>query len=1163
MSDISKRVAGLSPEKRDLLLRRLQQQAAPARPAPTLPRIVPDPEGRHQPFPLSDIQQAYWVGRSGLFDLHSRGTTIYMAFEISGLEDQFTAIFQQRFEHAIGRMVERHDMLRAIILPDGRQQILPGVPPYRIALIDLRGCDPHAVEAELASFRERMCRQRRPLDRWPLFEIVAHQLDGRRMRLHIGIEALLLDGRSRTLFLQELFQLAGFPESAAPPLECSYRDYVLTWAAFRESELYQHAREHWLSRLPTLPPAPELPLSVNIDPSTPNWERECAFQLDLQTWQRLKARAAQSGLSPSGVALAAFVEVLTAWSRCPRFTIGLVGTYRPPLHPQIQDIIGNFQTLYLLPVENSRATFEARAMRLQEQTTTDLEQRYFSGFEVLRELNRLRGRSSRAALPIWFNSLLEYSHPSYRIASAATTTPPAPDAAPPLPAEQPAGLALDIREVAANLYGPQLLLAPTIREGASGELHCAWHAVEHVFPAGLMDDMMAAYQRLLRRLADDKQCWHQMARELVPPEQLERRAPTGDSAAPVPGELLHALFAAQVAQRPAQPAVIAAGRTLSYQELDRRSSQVAARLRELGAGPGALVAIALDHGWQQVVAVLGVLRSGAGYLPLDPRSPTVPPCDLPGQVTLALTHAALDAEPAWPPHIQRLHLDRLAPSGDAEIPIVPRQSPDDPAYISFTWDAGRPSAVLNAHRGTANTILAINCDFRVGPGDRVLALSPLTCDLSVYDIFGPLAAGATIVIPPSAATDPVGWAELIAREHVTVWNSPPALLELLVTHLERNPAQVPRTLRLAFLSRDWIPLALPDRLRALIAEIALVGLGGATEASIWSLAYPIAAVEPGWSSIPYGRPLGNQNAYVLDTSLESCPDWVPGHLYLGGPGLAPGYLGRPDLTAERFVPCPWSVVSRQLQRTTDYGPLTTDNRLYRTGDLARYLPDGTIELLGPAEQAQTTLYGYPVAPRQIEAALERHPAVRAVVVLAREDRPGERRLVAYVVPDQEQRSKNKEQKRETPDSQFSILNSQFTQELRQFLRERLPYYMQPAIVVLLEALPLTPHGAVDRRALPAPAATPPGAFVAPRDALERKLAELWESLLDTRQVGVTDHFYDLGGNSFLAVRLMALVQQQFAQTLPVHRFFFEATIEHLARMLRAQAGHAVDRIASQ
>ncbi|HEY0606683.1 MAG TPA: amino acid adenylation domain-containing protein, partial [Herpetosiphonaceae bacterium] len=438
---------------------------------------------------------------------------------------------------------------------------------------------------------------------------------------------------------------------------------------------------------------------------------------------------------------------------------------------------------------------------------------------------------------------------------------------------------------------------------------------------------------------------------------------------------------------PEQTAVITTTRTLSYADLSRRATELGHWLRERGARPNTLVAVVMEKGWEQVVAALGVLESGAAYLPIDPSLPAERLHYLldHGQVALALTQSWLDPQLAWPNNIQRLCVDTLALGERAEQPLQPAQQPTDLAYVIYTsGSTGLPKGVMIDHRGAVNTILDLNARFGVAPRDRVLALSSLSFDLSVYDIFGLLAAGGAIVMPDAAALrDPRHWAQLLSRERVTIWNSVPALMEMFVEYVAERPALHPELLRLVMLSGDWIPLTLPDRIKTLSPNIALWSLGGATEASIWSILYPIERVDPGWKSIPYGRPMLNQQFHVLSESFEPAPTWVPGQLYIGGIGLAQGYWRDPEKTAASFITHP-----------------RTGERLYRAGDLGRYLPDGNIEFLG-REDFQLKIQGYRIELGEIEAALAQHRLVRSAVVNAVGERQGSKRLVAYVVPEHE------------------------------------------------------------------------------------------------------------------------------------------------------------------
>jgi amino acid adenylation domain-containing protein len=607
------------------------------------------------------------------------------------------------------------------------------------------------------------------------------------------------------------------------------------------------------------------------------------------------------------------------------------------------------------------------------------------------------------------------------------------------------------------------------------------------------------------------------------------------TAASLPGGLLHTPFEESARTYPDRLAIASTGRRLTYAELDQRSRQLATRLRSAGVRPSTLVAIVMDKGWEQVVAALAIVRAGAAYLPLSPGLPRERLWHLlhQGQVELALTQPSHDLSLSWPDGLVRwrVEADAIHPS-QVDCGVAPdgTPAPNDLAYVIFTsGSTGQPKGVMIEHAAALNTILDINQRFGVGPDDRVLAVSSLSFDLSVYDIFGTLAAGGTIVFPDSEkADDPAHWVELIEAEQVTVWNSVPALLQMLLDYGASRPDLMPHSLRLAMLSGDWIPLPQFGQLERLSAGTRMVSLGGATEASIWSIAYPIDSVDPNWRSIPYGRPLANQRMFVLDDELEACAVGVIGQLFIGGVGLARGYWRDADRTHASFITHP-----------------RTGERLYRTGDLGRYLSDGTIEFLGRQDH-QVKIRGFRVELGEIETALASHPAVKEVVVLALGDvtraEPKARaltRLVAFVVQ---------------PGA-----SGPSPEELRAFVKTRLPDYMVPSQVVAVDTLPLTRNGKVDRSAL---ATMSTGAHIerdgqrtGPRDALELRLVHIWEDVLGISSIGVADDFFALGGHSLLAVRVVARVERELCQSLPLSGFFQYPTIEQQAAMLRRAQPH--------
>jgi len=516
-----------------------------------------------------------------------------------------------------------------------------------------------------------------------------------------------------------------------------------------------------------------------------------------------------------------------------------------------------------------------------------------------------------------------------------------------------------------------------------------------------------------------------------------------------------------------------------------------------------------------------VLQSGAAYLPIDPALPQerIQYLIAQSEVGLVLTQSWLNEKLEWPANIQRLFVDGEDVEKLDPQPLELIQKPEDLAYVIFTsGSTGLPKGVMIDHRGAVNTICDVTQRFGVGSEDRVLALSSLSFDLSVYDIFGTLSAGGTIILPNAdALRDPAHWTELMVREKITIWNSVPALMQMLVDYGSSRKDLSASPLRLALLSGDWISITLPDQIKSLFEGVQVISLGGATEASIWSVFYPIGTVDPIQTSIPYGKPLTNQRCQIVNENLQPCPVWVVGSLYLEGIGLAKGYWRDEKKTNAHFIVHP-----------------QTGKRLYRTGDIGRYLPDGNIEFLG-REDFQVKIQGYRIELGEIESALRQHPTVRDVFVTAVGEVHSSKRLVAYVCA-----------------AQKAIAD---VNELRHFLGQKLAEYMIPSVFIFLETFPLTPNGKVDCKALPNPEQTATerqNNFVAPCDPVQLHLTQIWEELLNVHPVGIQDNFFELGGNSLLAVRLMTQIHKRYQQELSLSTLLQGPTVEHLADVLRQQ-----------
>jgi amino acid adenylation domain-containing protein/FkbM family methyltransferase len=1051
------------------------------------------PETRYEPFALNDIQQAYIIGRSDGVELGNIPCQFYTEVDVENWN-------AQRFETALDKMIERHEMLRCIILPDGRQQILRKAPSYHVQSYDLRGLDPASAAACLKSAREQMMLQVRPAEQWPLFEFRASRLDESRTRLHIRIELLMLDGRSHEIFFGELMKVYEDPQAVLPALELSFKDYVAALDALEKTEGFQKSKSYWEKRVPSLPASPDLPLAKN--PATigqPIFNRRSA-RIDADIWRKVKANGSRFRVTPSGILLAAYAEVLAMWSKSQRFTVNLALFNRLPLHPQANEILGDFTAVNLLAVDNATPqSFVQRAGRHQEQLWQDLDHRFFSGIEVMREWRRYQGVGPAATMPIVFTSLLNLdgrgggSTWSHRLG-------------------QP---------IFGQSQTPQVYIDLIVLED-EGSLLLNWDAVEELFEKGMLDDMFESLQRLVLDLASDEASWNRNlsdnTRRLLPSAQRETRERANATDAPISSELLHTAFLKQVAERPDHEAIITPSRRLTYRDAYQLACRIEKELLDLGVKPNQMVGVLMDKGWEQVVACLGIHFAGAAYLPIDSELPVARQKFLMehGDTKIVLTQSRLLPRLDVPAGVTVLTVDRMEPlDSDVHAPRR-RQKSEDLAYVIYTsGSTGLPKGVMIDHRGAVNTVLDINQRFNVGPQDRVLALSRLNFDLSVYDIFGLLGAGGAIVMPAAElAQDVPHWIDLVASEKVTVWNTVPALMQLFIEDAECGK-RIGRNLRLVMMSGDWIPVNLPGQIQRVLPSSQIISLGGATEASIWSILYPIEKVDANWKSIPYGKPMLNQTFQVLNQVLAPCPTWVPGSLCIGGIGLAKGYWRDEQKTNASFVRHP-----------------VTGERLYRTGDLGRYLPDGNIEFLG-REDFQVKVQGYRIELGEIEARMQEYPGVDLCMVTVREDTPREKRLVGYLVAK----------------SGMSVDPA----ELREHLSAKLPEYMIPSAIVTLDRFPLTPNGKVDRKALPAPertgAATNTSA-AASRDSLDLQLIKLWENVLGVRPIRLRDNFFDLGGTSLAAVRLFSRMRKLFGRSFPLSVLIQAPTVEKLADLVR-------------
>jgi yersiniabactin nonribosomal peptide synthetase len=934
---------GLADMSRNLTIATWWQLAAARHEAPSAepaPRAGGGDVG--QPFELTPLQQAYWIGRQDGQPLGGVGCHGYMEFDGSSVDPH-------RLETAVFALARRHAMLRARFLPDGHQEILPETPWPGLTVHDLRGVPAASSAEELQRLRTQLSHRRLPAESGGLFDVQLSLLDNKNCRIHLEVDLLVSDAHSIQVVLADLAQLYADPDAPLPELPLRFPEYL---AATRPHSQAARAVDaaYWERLLPQLPERPDLPLAQ--DPARINAPRfvRTSHRLSPHSWRQLVANARAQGITPAMALATAYAEVLGAWSAEPRFLLNLPLFNRREIDPSVSRMVGDFSSLALLPVDTTRAKpFLERARNTQAELRAALSHAEYSGVEVLRDLARKRPDGLGGA-PVVFSYLItggDFVDIAFQ--------------------ERLGALTYMITQT------PQVWLDHQVYQ-MDGTVVLVWDAVEGLFPAGMIDDMFACYTRLVDHLATPGADWSAAAPVALPAHQRAARDRVNATRWDIPRKVLHGAFFERARQHPGHAALLwEHDSRMTYGQLAEQALCVAAALTAGGALPGEVVAVRLPKGPEQVIAVLGVLAAGAAYLPLGVGLPEARQERVlrKAKARWAITDKIV---PALPAEVRALTLADAV--GTPPLPRPVDVSPDSTAYVIFTsGSTGEPKGVELSHQAPANTIADINDRCHLGPEDRVFGISALDFDLSVYDIFGPLSVGGALVLPlEEHLGDAAQWHAASARHGVTVWNSVPATMEMF---LAGGPG-VPASMRVALLSGDWVARDLPDRLKAASqGRCRLVALGGATEAGIWSNAYEADTTPPDWPSIPYGCPLRNQRWRVVGPDGRDAPDWVPGELWIGGAGVAIGYRGDPVHTAERFVH-------------------HEGQRWYRTGDRVRYRPGGLVEFLGRID-GQVKLQGYRVELSEVEAVLQAHPRIARAVVIATGGHEA-RHLVAFVIP---------------------------------------------------------------------------------------------------------------------------------------------------------------------
>jgi len=1081
------------------------------------------------PLPVSFSQERMWFLQE--LDPGSSAYNLCGAVRLRGTLD--TGVLERCF----AELLRRHESLRTTFgAVDGRpvQIVRPAPSPASgsvLSRVDLSHLPAEPVNQRAAAASRLAAEEEsRPFDllRGPVCRFTLLRLDAAEHALLLTFHHICSDGWSMVILVRELVTLyraflAGAP-SPLPELPIQYGDFALWQRASLQGAALEAELAWWRRRLAGELPPLRLPADRRRASVRGFQALGAGIALDGEVVRGLHELSRRGSVSLYMTLLAAWKGLLTRLTGETDVIVGAPTANRT--RPEVEGLIGFFLNTLVLRTDLSGGlaggpTFQDVLARVRETALGAFAHQAVPLQTVLQAAQPDREWAQTTPFQVMF--LLQNLPPQESSAPGLTFSP--------LEADR------TIQDLGTAIFEIGL----TLDESAAG-LSASITYNGFLFDLATIESFLERYHRLLAAVAADpgQPLW---SYDLMSAAERSEVLSWGSAAVGAAASGLvpvHRTFAERAAAAPEAPAVVSAsgGESLTYGDLDRRSSQLARHLRTLGVGPETVAGVAIDRSPELIVAVLAVLKAGGAYVPLDPASPgdrLAYILDDAGASAVLTTATVMKMHPVLAGGgRQTVLLDTEAAALGAlptTCPDVDVQ-PDNLAYLIYTsGSTGRPKGVMVRHGSLAGYVAGFRAEHALGPADRVLQFASISFDTSAEEIYPCLTSGAVLVLRDDTLLGSApDFLRACGDQKISILDLPTAFWHELVARLEETPSAataatpIPASLRLVILGGER---ALPERLAAWHALAAVGGTGGIrllntygpTEATIVATrcTLPPGLAIPG--EVPIGRPVPGGRAFVVDPHLGLAPAGVPGELWLGGTGLARGYLGRPDLTAERFVPDPW---------TNERG-----SRLYRTGDLVRLLPSADLELrnlefLGRIDD-QVKIRGFRVELREIEAALGRHPDVAEAVVTAREDTPGDRRLAAYLVA----------REPSAPPA---------TSDLRAFLQESLPDYMIPAAFVFLPAFPLTPSGKVDRRSLPEPDRQRGSdrAYVPPATPAEETIAAIWSQVLGLDRVSVTDNFFELGGHSLLLPQVLHQLRPAFLVEIPLRTLFAEPTVEGLA-----------------
>jgi tyrocidine synthetase III len=1065
--------------------------------------------------PLSDTQPFIHVPAADHYEVSAsqrrlwfinqleNNPTVYNMVSALAIEGDFN---DTAFSAAVQQLIERHEILRTVFITvdnSPRQKILSyDEHIHAYEFIDL------SAKQNRNALLEEIFRVEGAtpfnLSEGPLFRLKLVRMHDNLHIFILNLHHIIYDGWSKTVLEEEFMQLfdklSGGEEFQLPQQAYQYKDYAAWQAKYFSGNIANEHRDYWLELLKGELPILQFPTDRPRPPVKTYASRKISTVLSAEVKERLHKLAGEHNTTDFTLLLSAIQILLKRYSGQDDIITGIPSAGRS--RPEVSRMAGLF--FNLLPVRtqfDTDETFNSIIKKLKQQTADAYHHEDYP-FDYLIEQLRVRRDLSRSAL---FDVLVvsqDFGKPPVSVKKENSYY---------------------VREMETGFSGNKFDLTFYFRREERGlSMTIGYNAT--IFNASRIEKLSVHFTNLLEALLFNPDTNIVSHSYLTKEEVVASTHGFNNTIRPYSdGKLLHQLFEEATERNPSAEALRQNGSSLSYAELNSTANIIARKLQSKGVASGDNVGILTGRNFSMIQGMFGILKAGAAYVPIDPAYPA-------DRQRYIITNS----------HIHFILTDDVAIAAKAiagldDIAIIDLKDESDNNYddrnlfldkqttdlaytIYTSGSSGRPKGVMIEHHSAVNLVEWVNKEYNIGSNDRMLFITSMCFDLSVYDIFGILAAGGCIVIATLAdVQDLSSVKKLLLEERISFWDTVPTTLNYLVTELAHSKEPfVQHDLRVAFLSGDWIPVSLPTLAKKFFPNVNVISLGGATEGTVWSNYFPVGEVDPKWMSIPYGKPITNNFFYILDEGLNPVPQGVAGELFIGGVGVSRGYINDPVKTAAAFMPDPFCKA--------------LGGRMYRTGDLGRMLPDGNMEFLG-RKDFQVKIRGFRVELGEIEQVLTRFPGIQTVLVTASEDNSGIKFLVAYYLGD-----------------------DHFTSgALTAFLSRQLPDYMIPAFFIKMDSFPLNTNGKIDRKALPQPLAQDmeTGERLPPRTPTEQAVAGIWSNVLKKDLFGVQDNFFMLGGHSLSASQVVARIREELGVPLKLPSIFINPTVEGLANEIDA------------